>query len=195
VSTDSVLPHDLAALVDAEMASGERVVWISRPNPGRFARNGLGIALFGIPWTAFALFWINGASGFKWPELSNGFGVFPLFGIPFVLIGLGMISSPIWMLRRAMRIAYVVTDKRLIVVERPYWRGVKVQSFEPDRIADLRRTQYPDGSGNLIFGRDYSNVSARNRNPIEEGFFGIPDVKAAEDCVRELMQQSKIEHH
>ena len=71
-----------------------------------------------------------------------------------------------------------------------------MQSFEPDRIADLRRTtQYPDGSGNLIFGRDYSNVKAANRNPIEVGFFAVPDVKAAEDCVRELMQQSKIEHH
>jgi len=191
--TDSVLPPDLAALVDAEMGSGERVVWLGRPIPSRFARMSLGRVLFGIPWTAFALFWIAGASGFKRPDFSRGFSLFALiWGIPFVLIGLWMLSSPIWMLRKATRTAYVITDKRALVVEAHTWRGGTVRSLEPDCLTDLRRTQYRDGSGNLVFARGYSNTGPSRRNPTDVGFFAIPDVKVAEDRIRELVHEARI---
>ena len=37
---------------------------------------------------------------------------FPLFGLPFVLIGLGMLTAPHWAKRKALRTAYAVTDRR-----------------------------------------------------------------------------------
>ena len=159
---DVILPREIADLVADEIASGERIAWVGQPIPSRYARRGLGTALFGIPFTAFAFFWIAGASGFKMPDFSHGFGFFPLFGIPFVLVGLGMLSSPLWMLLKATRTAYVITDRRALTVERRLWQGVSVRSFEPECLTDLSRTQYPDGSGNLVFRRDY-HASNRGR--------------------------------
>src|SRR5437763_9868076 len=127
--TDDLLSPELAALVDAELASGERMVWVGQPIPSRYARGSLAIVLFGIPWTAFAIFWMAGVSGFKIPNLTRGFGWFPLFGIPFVLIGLGMLSTPFWVRRKARRTAYVITDRRAIVVEGGAWRSVTIRSF------------------------------------------------------------------
>jgi len=63
------------------------------------------IVLFGIPWTAAALFWMALTSGFEMPNFNfkDGFDVFPLFGIPFVFIGLEMLSSPLRMIRKAKK--------------------------------------------------------------------------------------------
>src|SRR6478609_3430837 len=99
----------LQQLIHSELRPSEVLAWSSSPRPGRMALRALPLVLFGIPWTAFALFWIAGASGFKMPDFSHGFGFFPLFGVPFVLIGFGMLTSPYWMRRKARRTAYVVT--------------------------------------------------------------------------------------
>ena len=97
------LADDLASLVEAELAPGERVEWLDQPLPSRRAWSALPVVLFGIPWTAFSVFWVVAASGFKVPNFDHGFGFFPLFGLPFVLIGLGMLSSPYWLSRMAAR--------------------------------------------------------------------------------------------
>lgn len=60
---EAMIPRELSALVERELDPGERVVWTGLPLPGRFARRAWGMVIFGIPWTAFALFWIAGASG------------------------------------------------------------------------------------------------------------------------------------
>lgn len=192
--TDVILPQDLADLVADEIAPGERIAWVGQPIPSRYARRGLGTALFGIPFTAFAFFWIAVASGFKMPDFSHGFRLFPLFGIPFVLVGLGMLSSPFWMYLKATRTVYVITDRRALTVERGLWQGVSVRSFEPERLTDLNRTQYPDGSGNLVFQRDY-HVSNRGGGHFTDiGFLAIPDVKEAEDRIRDLVHKFRSQN-
>jgi hypothetical protein len=188
---DGTLPLELSDLINAELTQGERAVWVGQPNPGRFARTSIGIVLFAIPWTAFSVFWIAGASGFKWPDFSKGFGIFPLFGIPFVLVGLGMLSSPLWMRRKAKRTAYVITDKRAIVLTGQGWRGVSVRSFEPDCLTDLERTQYPDGSGNLVFHHQYNAGQRGAQNPTDVGFMAVANVKEVEDLVRELVHHAR----
>jgi hypothetical protein len=141
IPTDDFLPPELATLVDDELASGERIVWVGQPIPSRYAFPSLGIVLFAIPWTAFAIFWMAAASGFKLPDLARGSGLFSLFGVPFVLIGLGMLSTPFWMLRKARRTAYVITDQRALVVDCGAWGRVSLRSFEPAGLTDLRRDQ------------------------------------------------------
>lgn len=146
------------------------------------------IVLFGIPWTAFAIFWIAGASGFKLPDFSHGFGFFPLFGVPFVLIGLGMLSSPYWARRAARRSIYVLTDRRAIII-RGSWRGsVTVRSFERERLTDLQRKQHADGAGDLIFTQDIRSVSDGGRQMTPVGFLAVHDVKNVEDAVRALVK-------
>lgn len=180
------LPREVAALVEAELQPGEQITWSGQPIPGRFARGSIGIVLFGIPWTAFAIFWMAGASGFKLPDFSHGAGFFPLFGVPFVLAGLGMLSSPYWMRRRASRTAYVVTDRRALIIAGGPWRSTTVRSFEPHRLEDLRRIQNPDGSGDLIFERTWTGGHGTNKQTADHGFLAIQDVRSVEAIIKQL---------
>ena len=90
------LPQQLRSLVESELQSGERITWMEQPIPGRMVRIILPIVLFGIPWTAFALFW---TASVAWGTsiMGEGAGLFSalsLFGLPFIFIDLGMLSSP-----------------------------------------------------------------------------------------------------
>ena len=114
----------------------------------------------GIPWTAFALFWMAGASGLLFGGFGGGNGppgmgaffiCFPLFGIPFVLIGLGMLTSPFWAVRRAKRTCYALTDRRAILWEAGWFGRIEVRSYGPADLTRLRRVEYADGNGDLVF--------------------------------------------
>ena len=131
--TDDFFPMELAGLVDAEFGKGERIVWIGQPIRSRLARSSLPIALFGVPFTAFAFFWIMTASGMKGLGFPGPSGFFVLFGIPFVLVGLGMLTSPLWMYLKAGRTVYAVTDRRALVIDGGLFGRMTVRSFEPAR--------------------------------------------------------------
>lgn len=178
--------HKLQQLIHAELHPFERIVWSSAPRPARLARRTLPTVLFGIPWTAFAIFWIAGASGFKMPDFSHGAGLFPLFGVPFVLIGFGMLSSPYWAARKAAPSAYVVTNERVIIFESGVFGAVTIRSFLPHQLAEIRRVQLPNGSGDLILDKEVTTDSEGSRSTTDIGFFGIPDVKGVEMMVLAL---------
>jgi hypothetical protein len=180
------LPERLRGLVEAELRERERIVWVGKPRPWRMARQALPILLFAIPWTGFAIFWMCGAAGFKVPRFENGADLFPLFGIPFVLIGLGMFSAPLWAARKAAGTAYVITTERAIVFIGGY--GTTIRSFSPERLADRRRVQFGDGSGDLLFGRGIMTTDGEGSTSfMPEGFLGVPDVKRVDDVVAALV--------
>lgn len=182
------LPLHLQSLIQSELNEGEKITWVGTPVSRRFCTRSISIVLFGIPWTAFALFWIAGAAGFKLPDFQKGFDFFPLFGIPFVLIGLGMLSSPLWMLRKARNTAYVLTSKRAII----FSGGIKtnIRSFEPEHLENLHRKQWRDGSGDLIFDKEFRFEQNNTQRQHELGFLAIQNVKQVEELVRQLMADS-----
>jgi hypothetical protein len=188
----SSLPREVRSQVEMELQSGERIAWMDQPIPGRMARGSLGLVIFGIPWTAFAVFWMvmaaKGVSNTKGGAIT---WLFPLFGLPFVLIGIGMLSSPYWARRRAERMAYVITDRRAIIFQGG-WRGsVNVRSFEPSALkGDLQRKQHADGSGDLIFAQELRRGSKGRQYTTNIGFLAVRDVKAVEEMVRTLAQKT-----
>ena len=182
------LPSQLRTLIEGELNDGEKITWIGAPIPQRFAMRSIPTVLFGIPWTAFALFWMAGASGFQIPDFREASDLFPLFGIPFVLIGIGMLSSPFWMMRKARKTAYILTNARAIIFDGGF--STTIRSFAPERLTDLRRKQRSDGSGDLIFERKLSYDSDGDRQTSDHGFLAISDVKAVEDLVRQLADTS-----
>ncbi|MCC6909721.1 MAG: PH domain-containing protein [Phycisphaerales bacterium] len=182
--SDTFIPMHLQHAVSAELSDGEQVLWQAQPIPGLYIRRSWPAVLFAIPWTAFAVFWMFGAAGFKMPTFSSGADLFPLFGIPFVLIGCGMFCSPLVLRRKARRTVYVLTDRRAIIITGLL--SLDVQSFPPDQLGQIRRRQRRDGSGDLIFRTeiDYDSDGDRTRRYI--GFLAIPDVKSVEHSVRDL---------
>ena len=183
------LPVQLQTLIQSELRPSERLVWSASPNPVRLAQKTLPLVLFGLPWTAFALFWMAGASGFKWPDFSHGFGFFPLFGIPFVLIGFGMLSAPYWAARKAASTVYVVTSERAIIFEAGAMGGMNIRSFLPQQLSEIRRVQFVDGSGDLILDQTITANRRGRQVSIDVGFFGIPDVKMVEEMIQSLAKQ------
>ena len=128
------LPTDAQRRIDGELSPGETLMWAGQPSPARMARQGIVPMLLGIPWTAFALFWTAAAGGIG--LLAGGairssgggafaapFLLFPLFGLIFVVIGFGLLLSPLWLYLGAQRTLYAVTDKRVIV-----WSGCSAAS-------------------------------------------------------------------
>uniref|UniRef100_A0A7C4LKX9 Uncharacterized protein n=1 Tax=Schlesneria paludicola TaxID=360056 RepID=A0A7C4LKX9_9PLAN len=200
VFDNSSLPDDLDARVRAEIRAGERLVWVGQPRPGRLARGAIPIVLFGIPWTAFAVFWMAAASG----ALFGGFGEnngpgevggfftwFPLFGLPFVLIGLGMLSSPYWFWRQAKRTCYALTDHRAILWQANPCGGVTVRSYGPEALDKIHRTEYADGCGDLVFEEavsvGWNSKGHRTTTTTRYGFMAIDNVREVEELLRRVL--------
>lgn len=196
------LPDELDARVRSELEDGEQLLWVGQPRPGRFARMGLPMVLFGIPWTAFSFFWIAVASWmvlFKdAPGVNNAgwrigglFACFPLFGIPFVLIGLGMLSTPLLLWRRAKRTFYALTDRRAILWEAGAFGSVEVRSYQPAALKKMYRRDYNDGSGDLVFEEALVVRRTRSRGtPMStqnHGFMGIANVHEIEQLLRKTL--------
>jgi hypothetical protein len=198
------LPEHLDILVRSELRDREELVWASQPNPRRFMWFSTPIVLFGIPWTAFAIFWMAGAAS---PMLfghgeggandgpqagPNIFAIcFPLFGVPFVLIGFGMLSSPFWMYRRARRTYYALTDQRAIIWSVGLFGGTEVRSFQAADLGKMVRRDYADGSGDLIFEEAVSRNGDGGSHRPERGFLAIENVREVEALIQRTLLTAK----
>ena len=186
------LPPELVTVVDRELDASEQVEWVGQPIAARFARQAIPMAVFGIPWTAFAIFWTLTASGMTTHGHGGGLQwLFALWGVPFILVGFGLLTSPYWMRLRAKRMAYLLTERRAIIISLGFRSNVGIRSFEASALADLRRRERADGSGDLIFTRDPAGANRGRNTPMAVGFMAIRDVKDVEDRVRRLIQQAR----
>lgn len=191
---DEQIPFDLQGKIDSELAGGEYLVWSGQPLPGRYARRAIPVALFGLVWTMFTVLWMTGVirstSGAGGPGTS---GSYRALGVVFLLAGLGMLSSPYWTRRKARRIAYILTDRRAIIIVQKQLGGAIVRSFEPGQLTDLRRRENTDGSGDLVFTRDVNRDRRGDVRYTNVGFLAIRNVKSAEEKVRALVAQKSRE--
>lgn len=182
----TTLPPHLQPRVQAELKVGETLVWVGQPNPNRLMLAGFALWLFFIPWTAFSLFWMAGASGFKLPTFDSPFSFFPLFGLPFLFIGLGGLSTPFWLHYKARSMVYALTTQRALILEGG--RSVTVKSYPLAELKHLERTERPDGSGDLIFKEEGYLDSDGDRQRRKHGFFAIQNVRQVERQVESLAQ-------
>ena len=182
--TNTLIPSRLQEKVDRELERGERIEWIDMPVPRYFTPVATSAFLFGIPWTAFAVFWICGAAGFKIPDFTNGFDFFPFFGVPFVLIGIGMLSSPLWARRKSFRTVYVITDRRAITFDGGW--TTTIRSYPPEKLQDIYRKESRDGSGDVVIARRVWQGSEGGQQVEELGFLRIGNPKEVEQMLMKL---------
>jgi len=184
MDSESILPFDLKAKLANELRPGERIVWLEMPIARYFTAGSTGAFLFAIPWTAFAVFWICGAAGFQIPDFKNAFSFFPLFGVPFVLIGCGMLSAPYWTYRNSLKTVYVITDQRAIIFQGGW--TTTIRSYPPESLGDLFRREKRDGTGDVIIHRRAWRDSDGDRRSEELGFLRVRKPKEVEEMLHRL---------
>lgn len=190
-------PDEVDPRIQGELRNGESLIWWGVPEPRAYSRAMRPVFWFGIPWTLFALFWIAAASlmlgmGGDGMKDADGpmiiFRFFPLFGIPFVLIGIGMLTSPFWVRRLARRACYGLTDQRVIIRRHRWLSGIEVRSYTSEQLGKMVRREFPDGTGDLIFEQYVEHGTDsdghRTTRTIEHGITGIEDVRNVEKLIR-----------
>ena len=174
-----------------QISPGEIVVWAEHAGAFREALRILPTALIGIPFLAFALFWTFGA----WQAASaeeEGILFFPLFGLIFVAVGIAMVLAPIWGYAVGLSTLYAITNRRLLIIRRFPTR--RVVSYEPHDIEAVERRDR-GGGGDIFFGQESrsAKVVFPVFTPVQRvGFFGIPEVRRAEEEIRKLKTGTRL---
>jgi hypothetical protein len=176
------ISRELQSMVDRELEPGESVKWIGMPIPRFFTGASTGSFLFAIPWTAFAIFWMFGA----WHQSENV--PFTLFGVPFVLIGFGILSVPLFTYRRSFKTVYVITDKRAITFTGG--GSTTVRSYPPDTLREIYRKERKDGTGDVVISRRAWRDSDGDRQSEELGFLRVDSPKEIEHMLKYLAEQA-----
>lgn len=186
-------PSDAQQRVQSELQSGESLYWTGTAGASRAALSALPASLFGIPFAGFAIFWINGAlhATHNISRSSNGFArsftVFPLFGVPFVLVGLGLVLAPLWAYLKGLNTVYAVTSKRVMIITGGGNRTVR--SCTPADIVSVDHRERPDGSGDILIR---TNAQMRTNNSVSQvtvGLYGVSNVKDVAAQVMNLHNQ------
>lgn len=94
------VPEKLLNEFESVLLSDESIIAAAE---GKTGKGNAALKLFAVFWTAFSVFWTVGASAVG--------GLFGLFGVPFILIGIGQLRSA-GFIRRKIQVA--VTGKRVI---------------------------------------------------------------------------------
>lgn len=185
------IPKELRRKIDNELQPGELIRWVEQPIPRFFTVASITSFSFAIPWTSFAIFWMWGASGSKLPNLREGLQpqhLFALFGVPFVLIGFGMLSSPLWVWQSARKTIYLVTDKRAISIQGGW--STTIRSYLPNQLKDICRKERADGTGDVIISvRRWKDSDGDNMSE-EIGFLGVRNPREVENILKQLAQNN-----
>ena len=215
------LPENLRARISPELEPGEKIFWMDQPRPATgFSWWLMAPSLFAIPWTGFTLFWIAGAVGIfdkGWAAFQQ-FDIqrilFGAFGIPFMLVGVGMFLSPFWAGNRRRKAArdtvYLITDRRALILNAGYLGDsllgslaggavlglgksrYLVTSYPPDKLCNIQRIQREDGAGDLAFGETIlTSESNSERTATRDGFFSVPEAREVEKMLRLLARSAE----
>ena len=109
----------------------------------------------------------------------------------FLFVGLVFLSTPIWFLTRAKKTVYLLTNKRAVIWIPEIFRGVKVWQIRRRDLGHVHRTEYGDGTGDVVLQEFFAQYSEKWGKSETEwnriGFLAIPDVKTVEALVRKTL--------
>jgi hypothetical protein len=160
------------------LSPGEHVLWSGQPPQGLVVLRAQDLAIvpFFVVWTGFSLFWEAMAVGMLFVDgesLLSPALCMPLFGLPFVGIGLYMLGGRFIMdipVRR--NTYYALTDRRAMIVSGV--RDRNVTSMPLDKIENVDMTLHRNGCGTLKFAGDRNVRMARVNYSMNGINYGVP---------------------
>lgn len=184
---DNAVMSRLRLALERELRGDEVVVWHGW-QLARLELLSFGLYLFAIPWTAFSIMWTTVAAGAMASSGDDGPGwigwAFPLFGLPFVAIGVAMLARPFVPLMQKGRVLYVVTDRR--VLKLGMGRELKVETVPAERIGYTIRDEKRDGSGRLQIAVKIGKDSDGDRQTEYFAIGNVADVMGAQEALNRL---------
>lgn len=185
---DGDLPFELHNALRRELANGEVIVRLERPDPARFkiVSGWIGVA-FGVMVIVGALYVMSAVASGK-SGWSGGEPNMPAFAVIVIVLACVGLGAP-WSYRHAARnTAYAITNQRALIVRISMFGVVVVQAV-PGRSLKPRATRYADGVGGdieLVAG-------ARVDDDLQEDvgqLIALRDVRATEAALLDLVQSS-----
>jgi hypothetical protein len=179
------MDHQAEMLIRNELDSGEKFIWAGRPKQGLLFR---GSDIFMIPfsllWGGFAIVWEIMALAIPNDEAGPVGLIFPIFGIPFVIVGMYMIFGRfVHDSKRRAKTFYGITDQRVIILSGLFSK--KVKSLNIKTLTDISMNEKSDSSGSISFGQE---------NPWAAGFGGgwFPGMGGSQSPKFEIINEVKL---
>ena len=150
---EELMEHQPEMIISSELDPGEKLIWSGMPRQGiLFRGSDIFMIPFSLMWGGFAIFWEIGVLSI--PKDAGPVGIiFPLFGIPFVLIGLYMIFGRFIVDSKTRSNSYYgVTDQRVIIKSGLFRKNVK--SLNLRTLTDISLNEKKEGHGSITFGQE-----------------------------------------
>ena len=147
---------------------GERILWEGAPAGGlRFRASDLPLSLFGAFFFSFACFWVYMASTMG-GGAPGAFGlIFPLFGLPFIAVGLYLLVGRFfWGAYKRGRTRYALTEKRAIIATNAFGRKLKSYPIS----ASTRLDYEPGPEATIWFAKEERRGQKGRRYTVKKGF-------------------------
>ena len=183
-------PEGWGAYLDRD----EKLLWEGAPATGlRFRASDLGKSVFGLFFLGFSIFWVAGASsvtsGFHTSGLAAGpegvFQFFPLFGLPFVLVGAYMVFGQyLWNAYVRGKTRYALTDRRAIIAKSALGRSLKSWPINKRTRLEL----IPGDESTIWFAEEERRGNKGRRYTVKKGFEYITGGDQVYRLMREVQQ-------
>ncbi|MEY2542806.1 MAG: hypothetical protein QOE81_267 [Verrucomicrobiota bacterium] len=145
---------DPATEISSELSPDEKLLWSDRPRQGVFFRStDLFLIPFSLLWGGFAIFWELSVLGLN-PQVHQTHpppAFFPLFGIPFVAMGLYVMFGRFFVdAAQRRKTMYGITNQRVIIRSGLFTRTTK--SLNLRTLSDVTLSEKSNGTGTITLG-------------------------------------------
>ena len=167
------------------LGPGEKLLWQGAPATGlRITGAGIFLSVFGIFFLGFSVFWVTMAVGIG----GSGAGaIFPIFGLPFVLVGVWLVAGH-WFYDAYKRkhARYALTNQRALIARTVF--GRRMESYPIDQNSQIT----------LVSGKldtvNFAQKAYRGKNGtsvVNIGFRYIPDGQEVFELLRKVQKENK----
>lgn len=188
---------DAEQQIRKELDPNEELIWNGMPRQGIIFRSAdIFMIPFSIFWGGFAIFWEISVLTMPNEESSPIAIIFPLFGIPFVLVGLYiMFGRFIFDMKVRTKTFYALTNERIIIISGLFSKTVR--SLNLATLTDISLKERHDKSGTITFGQEhpFSSMYEGMHFPVQRTstpkFEAIEDAKDLYNSIRNAQNNTK----
>jgi hypothetical protein len=168
--TGCAMNPDIQQTLQPFVRSDERLIWCGRPDAAAAGAANWAQSLVGLSFLAVTAILALAPGD---PSEPTPYFLIALT-VPFVAMGVWMTTRTFRDFVLAGHTFYGVTGQRILILR--LWPSAAMKSYTPEDIGDISTKENPDGSGDILFRKEYFGA-VRNANTLPErvGFWGVPD--------------------